>query len=308
MIALVTCAELPTGHLEDELAERLGATWAVWDDPRVDWAAFDLVVVRSTWDYQRDLPAFLAWAQGVPRLVNPASVLAWNTDKRYLAEVAAAGLPVVPTTFLAPGDALPAELPEELVLKPTVSAGSQDTGRFRPASDHAAAAALLATIHASGRTAMLQPFLPSVDTRGERALLYAAGTFSHAITKSAILRPGEVAALDVAEDPPITPAEPDLAERVLADRVMAWLLDRLGPLAYARIDLLAGPGGAPVVLELELAEPCLYLPCAEGSAARFAAAFEALALPKRSHSGPTSPRSAWGSPAGAQSSCPPSSP
>lgn len=277
MIALVTCAALPTGHLEEELAERLGATWVRWDDPAVDWAAFELVVVRSTWDYQRDLPGFLAWAASVPALVNPAPVLAWNTDKRYLAEVAAAGLPVVETTFLAPGDALPARLPEELVLKPTVSAGSRDTGRFRPADDRAAVRELLEAIHASGRTAMLQPFLPSVDERGESALFYAAGAYSHAITKSAILRPGSVAALGAAEDPPITPLEPGPAERALADRTIAWLRERLGPLAYARIDLLAGPDGTPVILELELTEPCLYLPYASGAAERFAAAFLALA-------------------------------
>ncbi len=133
MIALVTCAQLPTGSEEAGLAEQLGATWAVWDDPSVDWDAFDLVVVRSPWDYTHDREAFVAWAHSVPRLVNPAPVLAWNTDKRYMGDVAAAGIPVVETTFLAPGDVLPDELPAELVLKPTVSAGSADTGRFRPA-------------------------------------------------------------------------------------------------------------------------------------------------------------------------------
>ena len=277
MIALATCAELPTGLLEDELAERLGATWAVWDDPAVRWSEFALVVVRSTWDYQRDRPGFLAWARDLPRLVNPAEVLAWNTDKRYLSDVAAAGLPVVETTFLAPGDPLPAALPAELVLKPSVSAGSRDTGRFRPAHDRVALAELLATIHASGRTAMLQPFLASVDARGERALFYAGGAFSHAITKGAILRPGAVATLGTAEDPPITPCAPEAAERLLADRAIAWLQERLGPLAYARVDLLAGPDGAPLILELELAEPCLYLPHAPGAAERFAATFRTLA-------------------------------
>lgn len=277
MIALATCAELPAGYLEDELADRLGATWAVWDDPQVDWEAFTLVVVRSTWDYPRDLPGFLAWARSVPRLVNPAPVLAWNTDKRYLAEVAGAGLPVVQTTFLDPGEPLPAGLPEELVLKPTVSAGSRDTGRFRPAEELGAARELLTTIHASGRTAMLQPFLPSVDAQGESALCFAGGCFSHAVRKSAILRPGVVAALGTAEDPPIAPHDPEPAERALAEDALAWLQERFGPLAYARIDLLAGPGGAPVILELELAEPCLYLPCAPGAAERFAAAFGAAA-------------------------------
>lgn len=281
MIALATCAELPTGHLEDELAEQLGATWAVWDDPAVDWTAFALVVVRSTWDYQYDLPAFLDWARAVPRLVNPAPVLAWNTDKRYLAAVAAEGLPVVGTAFLAPGVALPAALPEELVLKPTVSAGSRDTGRFRPAAELRAARELLAAIHASGRTAMLQPFLASVEARGESALFYAGGAFSHAVTKAAILRPGAVAALATADDPPIHPLDPAPAERALADRAVAWLQQRFGPLAYARVDLLAGPDGAPVILELELTEPSLYLPYAPGAAERFAAAFRAAAAARR---------------------------
>ena len=277
MIALVTCAELPTGSGEDELAERLDATWAVWNDPAVDWDAFDLVVVRSPWDYKDDREAFVAWARSVPRLLNPAPVLEWNTDKRYMGEVAEAGLPVVETRFLAPGEELPSELPEELVLKPAVSAGAKDTGRFRPATDLAAARELLAHIHASGRTAMLQPFLASVDVRGERALLYAGGAFSHAVSKGAILAPGEVAAMAIDEDPPMAPAEPTAEERALADRAMARLTERFGPLAYARIDLLAGESGAPVILELELTEPSLFLEHDAGAAERFAAVFRALA-------------------------------
>ena len=277
MIALVTCDELPTGYLEDELAAALEATWAVWDDPRVDWGAYELVVVRSPWVFPLRREEFLAWARGVPRLVNGAEVLAWNTDKAYLADVRAAGLPVVATTFLAPGEPLPAALPEELVLKPSISAGSRDTGRFRPLDDLPAVQALLSAIHASGRTAMLQPFLPSVDARGETALFYAGGTYSHAICKDPILAPGEVAELGTAGDPPICAREPTPAERALADRVLSWLEDRLGPLAYARVDLLEGLDGAPVVLELELTEPCLYLPWSDGAAERFAAAFRAAA-------------------------------
>lgn len=277
MIALATCAELPTGYLEEELAERLGATWAVWDDPAVDWAAFSLVVIRSAWDYQTDLDAFLEWARVVPRLVNPAGVVEWNIDKRYLETVAEAGLPVVETLFLDPGDALPLGLPEEVVLKPTASAGSRDTGRFCVAEDRAALEVLLADIHASGRTAMLQPFLPSVDTLGESALLYADGAFSHAVRKGAILQRGEVASLPTDGDPDIWPLEPSAAERALADRTVVWLQELLGPLTYARVDLLAGPDGTPIILELELVGPCLYLPFAPGAAERFAAALRAAA-------------------------------
>ncbi|MGX6448759.1 hypothetical protein ACVU7I_11935, partial [Patulibacter sp. S7RM1-6] len=130
-IALATSAEHPHGVDETPLAERLDATWAVWDDPTVDWAAFDLVVVRSTWDYHARREAFLAWAAGVPSLANPADVLAWNTDKRYLADLVAAALPTVPTLLVPPGEALPADAPAlagEVVVKPSVSAGARDTG------------------------------------------------------------------------------------------------------------------------------------------------------------------------------------
>ena len=132
-VALATCAAFPDGDADDAgLPAAIGGdvTFAIWDDPAVDWAAFDLVVVRSTWDYQERRDAFLAWARGIgERLVNPPDVLAWNTDKRYLHELAAAGLPVVPTTLVAPGAPFTAPA-GEYVVKPTVSAGSRDTARF----------------------------------------------------------------------------------------------------------------------------------------------------------------------------------
>ncbi len=101
-IALVTSAELPeldadTRRLLGPLAARgVAAEPVVWDDPTVDWAAFDLAVVRSCWGYVPRRAEFLAWARSVPRLVNPPDVLAWNTDKRYLQDLAGAGVPVVP--------------------------------------------------------------------------------------------------------------------------------------------------------------------------------------------------------------------
>lgn len=275
MIALATCAELPEGWQEDELRDALDATWAVWDDPGVDWRAFDLVVVRSTWDYTPRRDLFLAWAQGLPRLVNPAGVLAWNTEKRYLRDLADAGLAVVPTTFVAPGGTFAPPAAGDYVVKPTVSAGSRDTGRFTAGTHDDLARALAARLHAAGRTAMVQPYLASVDTRGETALLYAGGAFSHAVQKTRILDAGDVAALDTAADPPLFPRDPTAAERATGDRVMGWLADRFGAgaLAYARVDLIEGDDGAPVVLERELTEPSLFLTYAAGAAERFAAAF-----------------------------------
>ncbi len=188
-VALATCAVFPDGDADDAgLPAAIGGdvTFAVWDDPEVDWAAFDLVVVRSTWDYQERRDAFLAWARGIgERLINPPAVLAWNTDKRYLHELAAAGLPVVPTTLVAPGAPFTAPA-GEYVVKPTVSAGSRDTARFT-VGENERAAALAAAIHASGRTAMVQPYVASVDARGETALLFFDGAFSHAIHKGPLL-------------------------------------------------------------------------------------------------------------------------
>lgn len=193
-VAYATCAELPAGD-EDApgvaaaLAARgIGCEPAVWNDAAVDWERFDLVLVRSTWDYPPRRDAFLAWADALgDRIRNPPHVLRFSTDKRYLADLAAAGLPVVPTVFVAPGKPS-AALPErEVVVKPAVSAGSLDTARHAdPARAREHVAALLAT----GRTVMVQPYLPAVDTWGETALLYLDGRFSHAIRKGPLLSDG----------------------------------------------------------------------------------------------------------------------
>ena len=116
-VALVTCSALPEVDPDEQLVleplrrRRIEPVAAAWDDPAVDWAAFDLVVIRSTWDYPTRRPEFIAWAQSVPRLVNPADVVAWNTDKRYLRDLTDAGLPVVTTSWIAPG--------EPIILPPT---------------------------------------------------------------------------------------------------------------------------------------------------------------------------------------------
>jgi glutathione synthase/RimK-type ligase-like ATP-grasp enzyme len=242
--------------------------WATWDDAAVDWAAFDLTVVRSTWDYHSRRDEYVAWAERVPHLHNPAPVLSWNTDKRYLTDLREAGLPVVPTIFCPPGTRLPL-LEAEVVVKPTISAGSRDTARFK-ADDVRSAEMLLKSIHKSGRTGMVQPYVPSVDQRGETALLYFGGEFSHAIQKSPLLRRGAAPTGEFFAPETIAAREPTDRERAVADRVVVWIAERFaGPLAYARIDLVDGPGGGPLLLELELTEPSLFFLHAPGSAGRF---------------------------------------
>jgi hypothetical protein len=245
---------------------------AVWDDPGVDWAAFALVVVRSTWDYVARRDAFLDWARTVPHLANPADVLAWNTDKRYLALLGDAGLPVVATTFLDPGEPLTGALDGEVVVKPAVSAGSIDTERHAAAG---AAAEHVARLHDAGRTAMVQPYVAGVDEAGETALLYVDGRFSHAIRKGPMLVEGRATqdGLYVLED--IRAREPSAAELDVGERVMTYVRERFGSLLYARVDLLPGVGGEPVLVELELTEPSLFLDHDEAAADRLAAAIAA---------------------------------
>lgn len=283
-ICFATCADLPSGFEDDhEAARLLGATYEVWNDPDVDWRRYDRVVVRSAWDYTLQVGEFVAWAQGIgaERLRNPPALLEWNSDKTYLADLAGAGLPTVPTTFVLPGDAPPI-LAGEVVVKPTVSAGGRDTGRFGP-DHHDDALALLDAILASGRTAMVQPYLAAVDDAGETAIVVLGGEVSHVLHKKAVLRPDEVAPVDPSrgdfapaevmfDDDLVTAGHADEGQLALADEVVFELQRRFGPLLYVRVDLVPGPDGAPVVMEIEAVEPCLYLDTTPGAAERFAAA------------------------------------
>jgi glutathione synthase/RimK-type ligase-like ATP-grasp enzyme len=270
-VALVTCAELPElGEDEPLLLHALrdrgvDAQPEVWDDAAVDWAGYDLVVVRSAWDYSSRRDEFVAWARTVPRLLNPADVIEWNTDKRYLRSVPRA----VSTTFVEPGDRWdpPAG---EYVVKPAVSAGSRDTARYSPAEE-SLSREHVAALQAAGRTVMVQPYLGAVDTHGETALLFFDGEYSHAIRKGQMLQPGHAPTGDVIYlEEQISAREPDLAERAAADEVLASLPWPREQLLYARVDLIPDADGSPRLVELELVEPSLFLSYSPGAGQRLA--------------------------------------
>ena len=282
-VVLATCTALPGGDPDDVLAVRaladLGvrARFAVWDDPGADFSA--PTVVRSTWDYATRREEFLTWAEGVPELHNPAEVLAWNSDKTYLDELTAAGLPVVPSRTVLPGDtdledrvAAAAAPTGEVVVKPTVSAGAKDTirhGSVRAAAAHAQ------DLLAARRSVLLQPYLPAVDTVGETGVVVVDGAVSHAFRKGALLRPDADPAEGLFAVEDISPRQADQQQLRLAEQVLDHVARRFArpePLLYARVDMLPGPDGAPLLLELELTEPSLFLGTDSGAAERFAAA------------------------------------
>ena len=281
-VALVTCRDLPVGD-EDAAALQsacsaagLDADWRVWDDPAVDWNSYDLAVIRSAWDYAARRDEFVAWARSVPRLANPADVVGWNTDKTYLRDLAAAGVPVVPTTWLDPGS--PDPFPElrlpadgEYVVKPAVSAGGRDAGRY--AREHAAQAREHATrLLTAGQRVMVQPYLVAVDEVGETALLYCGGRYSHAVRKGPLLTGPDTEVTGLFRPEAVEPREPSPAELAVGEAALGAVPGGQQRLLYARVDLLPGPDGAPLLLELELTEPSFFLGASPGAADRFAAA------------------------------------
>lgn len=239
-------------------------------DADVDWSSFDGVVVRGTWDYVDDRDAFLSWARSVAavtRLANPYDVLRWNTDKRYLRELAAAGVPVIETRWSDSGRALsfPAG---EFVVKPAVSAGGRNSARH---SSAATGAAHVEAIVAAGGVAMVQPFLPAVETAGETGTYVFGGAVTHAIRKMGMLDAGEGPDADrtAAQVSRVGPARVDAD---LARFALEVLEASPGPCLYARVDTVPDPDGKPLLMELEVTEPYFFLAHAPAAAARFAAA------------------------------------
>ena len=263
-IVLAACPALPQGDGDDAgLVEALGrrglhARWLSWDDPATLQA--DLVILRATWDYTDRLDEFLAWGARVRNLVNPLAVVAWNTDKRYLADLAAGGVPTVPSRFFAPGDAVRLPDSDEVVVKPAVGVGSVATLRFSDRDDarrHAAA------LQSQGRAVLVQPYDSRIED-GETALVFLGGRQSHAFTKGPILpAQGEAPVFDESgtyAQETLTPADPDFEVWDVGHAALASAAAHLGmtpdELLYARVDVIGGRSD-PRVLELELVEPSL---------------------------------------------------
>jgi hypothetical protein len=285
-VAFATCSLVPDGWPDDhEAASLLSADFQSWDDPGVDWNRYDRVVLRSVFTYQHRLDAFLTWchAIGPERLRNAPELAAFNADKRYLSKLAA---PSIPTMFVGADDPLP-ELCGEVVVKPNVSAGARNTGRFSPAT-HREASALIDRIRESGRVALVQPYMSSVDTAGESAFVFFGGRLSHLLRKRAVLRPDEVApvaregfarelgvARAMLDDNLVFAGKASAAEHALAEKVFAEVAEKFGMPLFLRVDLVLDPIDTPILMEIEAIDPLFYFAMAPGTSARFAAAVRA---------------------------------
>jgi glutathione synthase/RimK-type ligase-like ATP-grasp enzyme len=237
--------------------------WVPWRDRTVDWDGFDAVLIRSTWDYHEHVDEFVEWAEhvdDVSRLYNPAPVVGWNAHKRYLLDLEASRVPIVPTSVVE--RTRPETLSNvadrrgwrDVVVKPTVSAGAKGTGRHR-VDDPASERALRAILETSD--ALVQPYLSEIESLGETSMIAIEGTVTHAVCK--LPRDGDFRVQPHhggAEQPTEpTPAELDLAEQALA------AVSALASVLYARIDCVTVEG-QPTLMELEVIEPALYLPMA----------------------------------------------
>jgi hypothetical protein len=291
-VALVTTDPEFIGHEDTDLVPLLSALRTLglnvsvlsWHDSTIDWSDFDLAIMRSPWDYAEQLPQFLDWldrTSAQTRILNPPEIIRWNLDKRYLSELHGQGVRIVESHFCTSSEEVIAAIAlidaERVVVKPSVSAGSRNTGLFEKTD--ARAQALATRILALGKTVMIQPAIDSVTRVGEQALVYFDGRFSHALTKGPILDLGGELLGGVYQEQ-ITSSAATAAQLALAERTMRAITalfmahgldeDDALPL-YARLDMVE-TGSGPALLEAELFEPLYFVGTSQSSEHRFAAA------------------------------------
>lgn len=248
-----------------------------WDDEKAKWDSYDLLVIRSTWDYSDRLKEFLAWVQYAETqapIYNPAAVIRWNSDKLYMRNLLDAGIPTVPTQFIEPSS--PIDFPDgEFVVKPNVGAGARDTARYGP-SEPGNPTTHVQDLHSRGLTALIQPYMHTIDRDGERALVLFKGEYSHAIREGAVLATGIGINNDREAHPNAVRYNPTEQEVRLAERAVALAPVPSERLLYARADMVTSSDGSPCIMELELIEPNLFLKFAPNALGRFAAAAKTL--------------------------------
>lgn len=275
VISLITYSDLPDldpdDHLLKDALERRGCQVQalVWDDDTIDWSKAGVCVLRSTWDYHKKFARFCAWLKyvsGLTTVMNQPELVLWNCRKTYLADLKAAGLPVIETRFVSNdsrpllGDLLADAGWIEAIIKPTIGLATSGVKKIDLRTDNLQVAEDHMDFLLQASEVMVQEYLPSVHDYGERSLIFIDGNFSHCVRKSAFQKlamaghAGETAAL-------ATPEELEVAERILA-------FLQLKPL-YARVDLVRDKTNTPLLIELELVEPSLFLKTCPSAAEPF---------------------------------------
>ncbi|HVZ73368.1 MAG TPA: hypothetical protein VHJ20_13400 [Polyangia bacterium] len=277
-VALASCKTLPEPDFDE--APLLTALRAIglrtevlaWDDPEADFSTARVTLLRSTWNYAEQPELFADWlarAAAGSALWNPLPVVQWNLHKRYLLDLANAGVPVTPTQLVARGsderlaDVAAARGWRDVVVKPAVSAGSRLTLRVG-ANDERGEEHLRALV--AGEDALVQPYLPAVEGHGERAIVFVDGELTHAVRKGRRFA-GDAESITGPFD--VSDAEAAVARAALAAAP--------SPVLYARVDVAPGPDGAPVLMELELVEPSLFFAQGPRALARLVDAIAAKA-------------------------------
>jgi hypothetical protein len=282
MIALVT-TESARGHDKDlEILSRAldasGVKWNIvnWDDQQAQWNDYSIAVLRSPWDYHERIAEFSAWLKEVAtqtRLMNTLPIVEWNLDKRYLRELMSADIAVMETVFVeSETDLSDGVFSRDVIVKPAISAGSNNTARYK--NDVAGATDHARRLLNNGIAVLAQPYQSAIDEYGETGLVYLGGQFSHGFRKAPIFADNDQNhnGLYVVEE--ITLRIPSAAERAFGDTVVQFVKNKFGvsPL-YARVDMVVNADGIPELMELELTEPSLFLHLDDEAPARASLAF-----------------------------------
>jgi glutathione synthase/RimK-type ligase-like ATP-grasp enzyme len=224
-----------------------------WDDPQVDWSSIDVTLIRSTWDYFQRPDEFRVWLASVEaqtKIRNPPAMLNWNFDKRYLSELAGAGVPVVPTEYVGNAEEVQAalervwQLGHSAILKPVISGGSWGLQHLQPGE--------VVELDAEQAPWMVQPFISEIQSEGELAVIALGGEVHHGIRK----RPKSGDFRVQAEFGGINTVEAPSEEAIaLARQALAACP---GKSIYARVDMVRRSGHLEI-MEVELLDPELFL-------------------------------------------------
>ncbi len=248
----------------------LNVSFQIWDDPKVDWSRFDLVILKSPWDYFDKIDAFYTWLDKLEqigcRVLNPISTVRWNADKRYLKDIQDKGMDIVPTIWLEKGNTFNAAEAfeklgsEKIIVKPSVSGGAKNTFALNPTDAQAQTDTINSLL--AEEAFLVQPFVEEIKTKGEWSFLFFNGEYSHTVLKT--VKPGDFRVQHFFGGTIHTPEPPAALLESAHNIVDHFAQDCL----YARVDGVE-INGQLHLMELELIEPFLFLGMSEGALERY---------------------------------------